>query len=125
MNVNEEIRKIRLTKAKNRVEKAKKGLFVSSSYVALAGASPSFRFPSNCRLQSVQVIVGTKADLSIELESSGHAIGYKVEGAEGIVERSFKKMLSKGDVIRLSSDGQELSVTLVLNHKVNEENEEG
>ena len=125
MNVNEEIRKIRLAKAKARIERAKKGVLVSASYVALAGVSPSFRFPSSCRLQSAQVIVGTKADLSIELESSGHAIGYKVEGAEGIVDRSFKKMLSKGDVIRFSADGQELSVTLVINHKVNEEHEEG
>jgi len=125
MNVNDEIRKIRLAKAKSRIEKVKKGVFVSSSYVALAGASPSFRFPTNCRLQGAQVVVGTKADLLIELESSGQAIGYRVVGAEGIVDRSFKKMVTKGDVIRFSSDGQELSVTLILNHKVNEENEEG
>lgn len=125
MNVNAEIKKLRLERAKERLEKVNKGVFVSTSYVALAGVAPEFRFPAACRLNSAQVVVGTKADLAIEIQSAGHAIGYKIEGAEGIVERSFRKMLSKGDVIKFSADGQELSVTLILNHKVREEHEEG
>lgn len=125
MNANEEIRRVRLARAKANIEKAKKGILVSVSYTVLNGAAPEFRFPTECRLASATVIVGKKADLSIELEAGGSAIGYKVEGAEGIVERSFGKVVQKGDIVRFSADGQELSVTLVLQNKVGELNAQG